>query len=125
MSDDDDNIISFEDSKDRPRQMITDNGRKFSQSKCPHDGAVIVNGKEANVECKDCGAFLNPIYVLQLLAAKESYYIRHVAALNEHLKKVKEEIKGRARTKCTHCGNMTAIKYKDNPPQTWLSKPDY
>lgn len=125
MNDDDDNIISFDDAKACPPQMILDNGRKFHQGKCEHEGPVIVSGKESHVECKDCGTLLNPIYVLQLMAAKENYYRRHVEALKDHVKELNKEIEGRKRTKCTHCGNMTAIKYKSQPPQTWMSKPDY
>lgn len=122
--DDDENIISFGD-KTGQKQIVVDNGRKFSQGKCRHEGTMIVSGKEAYVECKDCGTLLNPIYVLQFLSAKESYYQRHLAEIKDHLAKIKKEIEGRTRTKCTHCGNMTAIKYKDQRPQTWIAKPDY
>ncbi len=127
MSDDDDNIISLDEKKSdiTSRQMVVDNRRKFHPDRCKHEGSVIVDGKEAMVECRDCGALLNPIYVLQLMAAKESYYRRHVTALREHLHDLEEEIKGRQRTKCTHCSNMTAIKFKNRMPQTWYAKPDY
>lgn len=127
MSDDDENVISFEGEKDKlpKKKMIEDNGRRFSQDKCQHDGGVIVRGKEASVECKDCGTLLNPIYVLQLLAAKESYYQEHVAGIRKHLNELNKEIEGRTRTKCTHCGNMTAIKFKDTRPRTWMDKPNY
>lgn len=122
----DDNIISFEEGKPSDRtysKTLIDNGRRYEREECPHKGPFIFNRKLATVECGDCGASLNPIYVLEVLASNEAYWNQRQKDLTAHLEEISEELKGRQRTKCTHCGNMTAIKFKSQMPQTWVTRP--
>jgi len=128
MSDDqdDEKIVSITSGKpsDRTyeRTMII-NSRRYSAQACPHKGPYVIDRKLATVECEDCGSLLNPIYVLEVIAAREAYWNQRQKDLSEYLKEISSEIEGRERTKCTHCGNMTAIRYKRKPPQTWVAQP--
>ena len=60
-----------------------------------------------------------PLYVLELLAYQEAYWNKRQEELTTYLKEITEEIKERTRTRCTHCNNMTAIKFKHELPRTW------
>ena len=125
MTDDsDDNIISLVAvDKDAPRTYkttIQNTGRRYSTTECQHRGPYIFDKRLAAVECGDCGASLNPLFVLEILARQEAYWNRRQKDLTEYLEEINEEIKGRTRTKCTHCGNMTAIKFKKEEPRTWV-----
>lgn len=99
------------------------NGRRYRQERCPHKGPYTVDNKLALVECGDCGAMLNPIYVLEMLAAREAYWNMRQRDLKKYLDEINEEIKDRTRTRCTHCGNMTVIRLKGRMPQTWVPDP--
>jgi ribosomal protein S27E len=72
---------------------------------CRH-GHFLVDEKAAEVECGLCHAKLNPIWVLGQLANDDSR-LRHEWA---YLKAEARLLRGRVRTKCDHCGNMTTIK---------------
>jgi hypothetical protein len=96
------------------------NSRRYSQSACPHKGPFTVDRKLATVECGDCGALLNPMYVLEKLALKETYWNQRQKDLSAYLKEINQEIDDRTRTRCTHCGNMTAIRFKREVPRTWV-----
>ena len=125
MSDENENVISIKSGKpsDRTYERTLINGRRYDAQQCTHKGPFIMDKKLATVECQDCGALLNPIYVLEMLASHETYWNMRQKELSEYLRKVNEEIEGRERTKCTHCGNMTAIRFKTKPPQTWVPGP--
>lgn len=119
-------VISFADAAARkvPPRTVIDNSRRFSPESCNHKGPFIVDSKLERVECGDCGAHLSPHFVLKTLAAHEAYYNQRSKDLTAYLKEVKAELEGRARTKCTHCGNMTAIKFNKEAPRTWFRPPD-
>lgn len=122
---DDDNIVTLHgDRGERVYEttMIT-NSRRYTPHACPHKGPFTVDAKLGTVECGDCGALLNPMYVLELMAAKETYWNMRQRDLGRYLAEINEEIKGRERTKCTHCGNMTAIRFKAKVPFTWHPEP--
>jgi DNA-directed RNA polymerase subunit M/transcription elongation factor TFIIS len=120
------NIIHLHPGKQEARtyqRTIIDNSRRYRQDQCQHKGPYIVDRKLAVVECGDCGAYLNPMYVLEMLAYKEAYWNKRQEELTQYIEAVNEEIKERTRTRCTHCGNMTAIKLKHGMPQTWVPSP--
>lgn len=122
----DSNVISITSGKPEDRiyeRTIIANERRFNPQQCPHKGPFIVDRKLGSVECKDCGAMLNPIYVLEVLACQEAYWNMRQRDLSKHLANINQEIKERTRTKCTHCGNMTAIKFKGEMPATWVPQP--
>ena len=125
MSDENGNVISIKSGKpsDRTYDRTLISGRRYDTQQCEHKGPFIIDRKLATVECQDCGALLNPIYVLEMLACHETYWNTRQKELSKYLIKVNEEIKGRERTKCTHCGNMTAIRFKAKLPRTWLPQP--
>lgn len=131
MSDDDktcDNVISIKDMKPVERtyeRTIIANGRRYNPGACEHKGPFVVDPKLGTVECGDCGAMLNPIYVLEVLAGHETYWNMRQRDLSKYIADLNEEIKDRTRTKCTHCGNMTAIKFKRELPRTWAPQPYY
>lgn len=103
---------------------MVSNTRRYRADACRHKGPYIVDAKLAAVECGDCGAFLNPLYVLEKLAHSEAYWNQRQKDLSAHLAKIEEEIKDRTRTRCTHCGNMTAIRLKhETMPHTWRAEP--
>lgn len=123
------NVISLADAAkakaSSPERTIVNNSRRYSPDACKHRGPFSLDRKLGSVECGDCGALLNPIYVLEVLAAHEAYWNERIKDLQTHLNKINKELEGRSRTKCTHCGNMTAIKFKDEPPRTWYRSPEH
>lgn len=129
MSDDDDDDKIIRLNPDTPRgertyeRTIIDNRRRYRVDQCPHKGPFIINSKLATVECEDCGALLNPMYVLECLANRETYWNMRRRDLSKYLKEIDAEIQERSRTKCTHCGNMTAIRFKGKMPRTWVPEP--
>lgn len=127
MSDDtENNVISLRDGKPDTRTYETtliNNQRRYSAQACQHKGPFVVDRKLATVECQDCGALLSPMYVLEMLAAHETYWNMRQRELTTYLAEVNKELEGRQRTKCTHCGNMTAIKFNKEPPKTWFPMP--
>ena len=106
-----------------PTHTLVDNTRRRRPDACEHKGPYTVDRALAAVECGDCGAYLNPIFVLQQLAHQEAYWNQRVQDLETYANALKAEIAGRSRTKCTHCGNMTAIKFEAHLPQTWIAAP--
>lgn len=113
------NVIEFSAHNPSPKKTIIESSRRYPIAECKHKGPYSVDEKKWSVECGDCGALLNPIWVMIQLARQEAYYSRRIEDLSKHLKEINEEIKDRARTKCTHCGNMTAIRFKHRSPMTW------
>lgn len=65
----------------------------------------IVDTKLAEVECGKCGAKLNPMFVLQQIAAED----RRMAQARERYQDEQKRLANRQRTKCDHCGKMTRI----------------
>lgn len=128
MADDDDgdNVISITDGRPSDRtyeKTLIDNGRRYTSAACLHKGPFIFDRKLATVECQDCGALLNPLYVLEVLANREAYWNRRAKDLAAYLAEVNKELAERTRTKCTHCGNMTPIRLKKEMPKTWVPQP--
>ncbi len=123
MPDDKDKtIVKFSDKRSKPTKTIIQNLRRYGQNVCEHKGPYTVSEEEWTIECGDCGAHLNPIWCMIKLAKKEAYYSQRVVDLIEHLELINKELEGRQRTKCTHCGNMTAIKFKSSMPCTWAGR---
>ena len=126
MSDGDDNVVAFAKAKDASRtyeKTLVENKRRYGPESCPHKGPYLFDQTLATVECGDCGSLLNPMFVLEVLANKEAYWNRRQKDLTRYIEELNEEIKGRTRTKCTHCGNMTAIRFKREIPATWHPGP--
>lgn len=120
------NVISISAGKPGDRvyeKTLIANDRRYEPHACPHKGPFVVDRKLGSVECKDCGALLNPIYVLEVLACQEAYWNMRQRDLAKYLAEINKEIEERTRTKCTHCGNMTAIKFKGEMPRTWVPQP--
>lgn len=118
----DDNIVMIGDARvtDKNEKTIIHNPRRYSQHACQHKGPYTVSEEDWTVECGDCGGLLNPVWCMIKMAKKEAYYNQRIHNLVEHFKGINEELKTRQRTKCTHCGNMTAIRFKSSLPYTWL-----
>ena len=127
MSDEkDNNIIRLAPKQPEGRtyeRTLIDGGRRYTPNACAHKGPYIIDRKLAAVECGDCGALLNPIYVLEVLACQEAYWNMRRRDLSEYLKVINAEIEGRSRTRCVHCQNMTPIKFKAEMPRTWMPEP--
>ena len=121
-----DNVIAFNGEAPDKRvyeMTLINNSRRYRTESCPHKGPFTVDRKLGTVECGDCGALLNPIYVLEVLAAKETYWNLRRRDLEKYLGEINAELEQRTRTKCTHCGNMTAIRFKNEKPKTWVPEP--
>jgi len=121
-----DNVVSFAKAKDDARtyeKTLVENKRRYGAGHCPHKGPYNFDQSLASVECIDCGSLLNPLFVLEQLANKEAYWNRRQKELSGYIKELNEELKERTRTKCTHCGNMTAIRFKKEMPNTWHPGP--
>jgi len=119
-------IISIRTGKPEERtyeRTLIDNGRRYSANKCSHKGPYEIDRKLGTVECGDCGSLLNPIYVLEMLACQETYWNMRQRELRQYLDEINKEIEDRTRTRCTHCQNMTAIKFKKEMPRTWVPQP--
>jgi hypothetical protein len=67
--------------------------------------AYIVDEAAAEVECSNCKAKLNPMWVLAKLAHKETQYHELAARYQEEMARLSE----RQRTRCDNCGKMTRI----------------
>lgn len=123
-STDETKIVSIRpDAPDTPRtyeRTMVDNSRRYSTDECKHRGPYLLDRKLATVECRDCGALLNPLYVLELLCYRETYWNIRQRDLAKYLAEINKQIDERSRTKCTHCGNMTAIRFKGEMPKTWV-----
>jgi hypothetical protein len=75
-----------------------------SYGECQHKRFTI-DEKLSQVECRDCGVVLNPMYALLQLAREENRYHELHARYQSELKRLAE----RSRTKCEHCNKMTRI----------------
>lgn len=119
-------IIQLHPGKDGERVYETtliSNSRRYRADSCEHKGPYLFEKALATIECGDCGALLNPLFVLEMLAYKEAYWNKRQEELTAYLAEITKEIEGRTRTKCTHCGNMTAIKFAKEVPRTWVPRP--
>jgi len=125
--DDRPNVINLRppgDSKpELPTPTISANRRRYTTGECKHRGPYLVDNMLGTVECGDCGAALNPIFVLEILAWHEAYWNARLNDLRKHLAEINKELEGRTRTKCTHCGNMTPIRFLAEMPRTWVPGP--
>lgn len=122
----DEKVVSIRDGRPKDRtyeHTLIANDRRYTPQACPHKGPFVVDRKLGAVECRDCGAMLNPIYVLEILARHEAYWNMRQRDLRKYLDEINDEIKGRTRTRCTHCGNMTPIRFKKELPRTWVPEP--
>lgn len=75
---------------------------------CGHWGPFVIDTKAAEVTCKQCGEKLNPMYVLGVLAMRETQWHRTRAAYQDEMKRLNE----RSSTKCQHCHKMTRISHR-------------
>ena len=67
---------------------------------------VSVHEDLIEVVCRDCGAKLNPIWVLTRMAREETKWkLRRTEFIA-----ARAELAKRQRCKCQHCGQMTRIK---------------
>lgn len=122
----DSNVVSLRGDRSEKRVYATtmvSNSRRYAVDQCQHRGPYILDRKLACVECGDCGAMLNPLFVLEILANREAYWNMRQRDLGKYLDEINAEIKERTRTKCTHCGNMTPIRFKREMPRTWMPDP--
>jgi hypothetical protein len=82
---------------------------------CDHH-AVMLDGRlvevtyllregETEVECSHCATRLEPMWVLNQMAQRESRYRRTVERCHEALNRLAE----RSKTRCECCGQMTSI----------------
>lgn len=72
--------------------------------KCRHLH-VEVDGKLAQVECRDCKERLDPMQVLIWLAHEDDRLMNRWA----HLSAALEAMQAKVRCKCQHCGRLTQI----------------
>lgn len=79
---------------------------RYVQGACQHSTSTfIVDEKLAEVQCGDCGAKLEPIWVLRQLCEKEARWNQRRTEFLE----LQEATRERTRTRCQHCDQMTAI----------------
>ena len=90
-------IISFKERK-----------QNLTQKQCKHNN-IIVDEDLFILECEDCEKEMNPIEYLIKLARREKIAGFKLNCLNDLISKTTEKLKTRNRTKCQHCGKMTAI----------------
>lgn len=74
---------------------------------CMHNRFILDTSLDA-VTCGICGEKLNPMWVLENLAIRESRYEIRI----RKLQKTEEKTAAKLRCKCEHCGKMTKI-YRD------------
>lgn len=72
---------------------------------CDHK-QFLIDPKQAQVECKDCGTLLNPMWVLERLCSEESRYKRR----KKECLDVLQELRKKSKCKCKHCGKFTDIR---------------
>lgn len=83
---------------------LTEARNRYRLDKCQHIN-IQVDAELAEVECKDCGAKLNPISVLVRYATEESRLSMRI----DSMKAEREKLEKRVRCKCDHCGKMTRV----------------
>jgi hypothetical protein len=73
---------------------------------CQHyGGPYLVNDTYTEVTCGQCKQKINPMWVLQQLAQKETRWHETRRQYQEEMKRLSE----RSKTKCEHCKQMTRI----------------
>lgn len=83
----------------------------WSREECDHRAShvrrvtYLIRSGETELECSNCGTRLDPMFVLQVLAAEESDWLRNRQRHAEETKRLSE----RQRTKCEKCGHLTRI----------------
>ena len=82
---------------------------------CQHRRS-IVDRKLAELTCADCGAKLNPIEYVAMLAGQENAWEWRTESLKQAAAKVEE----RKRCRCTKCGEITEIRRVSNREVTRL-----
>ena len=89
---------------------------RYQHGACNHTTCTyIVDEKLAEVQCGDCGAKLEPVWVLRQLCEKEARWNdrrREFLELQTHLRE-------RTRTRCQHCDQMTNINVPDRLKMAW------
>ncbi len=104
---DNDNIVEFkqikQSSSDKPIFKETQTYRH--SLKCQH-GDFKINESNDTVECGLCREVLSPMWVLKLLANKNSQLYWRWQEMQEKAEKTRNKM----RCKCQHCGKMTAIQ---------------
>jgi hypothetical protein len=76
----------------------------FEMGGCRHE-RFLIDERAEKVKCRDCGEPLNPLWVLGVIASKESLAARNFERYQDEMARLKK----RTRTKCLHCGKMTPI----------------
>lgn len=73
---------------------------------CSHfRGAFEIDKVADKCFCRDCGAEVSPMFVLERLMQKESIWMKSSDRYLDELKRLAE----RSSTKCQHCHKMTKI----------------
>lgn len=88
---------------------------RFDKDQCDHrsrwqNGHIVgvtyqIREGETEVECGACGTRLDPMWVLRMLAYKETEFENKRKIAREEMARLHE----RSRTKCQHCEKMTKI----------------
>lgn len=84
----------------KARSFYNEDGSK----KCRHR-KVLIDEAKSEVECEECGAMLNPVWLLGEFMRIESVWNQQLAALKRQI----EEAADKTRCKCIHCNKMTPI----------------
>lgn len=77
---------------------------KDGTKKCRHR-KVLLDEARTEVECAECGAMLNPVWLLGEFMRVESIWSQQLAALKKQI----AEADAKTRCKCQHCQKMTRI----------------
>lgn len=85
--------------------LVVDHGPKCGDGYFDHKGPYLVDNSKDEVECKTCGAKLNPIWVLRQLASHETRWHETSKRYADEMKRLSD----RSRTKCEHCHKLTRI----------------
>jgi ribosomal protein S27E len=72
--------------------------------KCRH-ARVLIDTSLNNLECRDCGALLNPVEHLASLVEEWA----RIERLYENYRKEKDHVETRKKVKCRHCERFTPI----------------
>ncbi len=100
-------ILTPLDANEQPTNIISlsEARTRFAPGRCQHK-RVQIDEALSEVECRDCGAKLNPVHVLVRMAREESVWAMRLAELT----KLREQLDKKQRTKCLHCGQMTPVR---------------
>jgi ribosomal protein S27E len=75
---------------------------------CPHNHVIIDEDLWA-VECSNCGEKLDPIGFLIRLGRDESWEEFRIQKLRNEYKRITDILAIKTKTRCEHCGKITAI----------------